>query len=322
MIHEKVPFGLKGLAAVILLLIFLGDETKLISNAFAPRFNRPYSFLRKYDKSWIETRKLQKSVPSISTSALLSSLIIPSSARSPNDKNNNDAKKNKNRRDENEGNENKLQINIEKSPESSFWYTVVSSAKEEVLPHAPYLDSDGPLPSNAYQILSAKSDDALRYNKKSTCLMTVSVGLDIPNYSNINTYLSEKPVDSDSIIDGMHHLIDSGFTSFQFDNNSGPTMQTWGESEIYGKLKRMTPPSVLDSCHLSTRVNVPKSMRMEEMQKNSRVGYGYGRGEIVRRAISNSLLRMETDCLDSVQVVCESFAIQQYILYSAFLQFL
>lgn len=152
--------------------------------------------------------------------------------------------------------------------------------------------------------------------------MTVSVGLDIPNYSNINTYLSEKPVDSDSIIDGMHHIIDSGFTSFQFDNNSGPTMQTWGESEIYGKLKRMTPPSVLDSCHLSTRVNVPKSMRMEEMQKNSRVGYGYGRGEIVRRAISNSLLRMETDCLDSVQVVCESFAIQQYILYSAFLQFL
>lgn len=203
----------------------------------------------------------------------------------------------------------KFEIIPEKSLESNFWFSVPLQQEETPLPNMPYLDSDGDLPPNAYQVLSSSNQKNFEFDKKPTCLITVSVGLDCKNIGS-NLY---QLADSDSIVQGMQKLIDSGITSFQIEKNGGSSMQFWGESNIYKTLKQMMPTSVLDNCNLSTRVNIPsqptwmndskKVRNVEDMKNDIGPGYGYGRGEEVRRAISGSLIRMETDCLDSVQVV-------------------
>ena len=194
----------------------------------------------------------------------------------------------------NDNSEDKKQDNS-KSLSSNFWYASVPKKDKDksFLPNISCLDVDGMLPSNAYQILSSDSMHELN-SKKATCLLTLAVGID----DSLNTL----PDNIDSTIKGMHHLIDSGLNTFQLDTSNqllggGPNFQIWGESNIYGRLKRTTPMSVLDNCHLSTRIRLPPAPTMESI--------GYGRGEMIRRSISGSLLRMEQDSLDSVQVVCE-----------------
>jgi len=196
--------------------------------------------------------------------------------------------------------------------------------EDDVLPHEPNLDMDGPLPFGSYRTLGD-----LRYEPKRTCLMTVGLNFwNNRNHSSKNNSASasasgskfsrnnrkrdENEIDPNLIITNMHKLIDSGLTTFQINNpNESRSLRTYDEllsgmhagseqayieKTIYAKLIRDTPPSVLAECNLGTKIGVP----------HWNFGGTFGHGAMVREQIGKSLRNIygrSNGCLDSVQVV-------------------
>lgn len=203
--------------------------------------------------------------------------------------------------------------NVQKSNESNFWYSVKnksSTRQEDVIPYQPILDDDGPLPFGSYKQLGNRE-----YQSKRICAL--SIALDFWN-SRLN---SDTEMDMSSVIQNVHTLIDSGFTSFQLFNddhristssianiNMEPSWkQTFIEQNVYHKVVKETPTSVLNECNLSTRISVPKLIREGNYQSNyisDETVFAFREGA-VRQNIGQSIKNIfgqANGCLDSVQV--------------------
>ena len=187
---------------------------------------------------------------------------------------------------------------------SSFWYSTEHKnpkSQEEVIPYQSKLDSNGNLPYGSYKLLGKQE-----YEAKRMCVVTV--GLDFWNrYESAN----QIEIDNDQAIQNMHHLIDSGFKSFQLNNlaheKTSLSAKTWQqqyiEQHLYHQLVKQTPRSVLNECSLCTRINVPQPPNDGDWDNNDSA-FAFRESDI-RQRIGQSIVNMygnTAGCLDSVQV--------------------
>ena len=188
---------------------------------------------------------------------------------------------------------------VRKSPESTFWYSIPEKQLpnyDTLVPCDPYLDIDGPLPLGSYKTLSPNAAEIGDITP--TCLITIAVDVNANRQINERDHNNFDGVfDKMDVVRGMHRYIDRGFTSFQIadavnERNVGD-FQTWGEGTIFGTLRKETPRSVLNTCHLTSKVRVPGA----DVK-------GFSKTQI-RDMISDSLLRIGGEHLDAVQVQCE-----------------
>ncbi len=220
-------------------------------------------------------------------------------------------------RPEPDGDECRIQKSLQegkKSDNSSFWYSIEQSkplTQEEVTPYQSKLDRSGDLPFGSYRLLGKEE-----YGAKRTCVLTI--GLDFWNsYHNLG-HERRVEIDTDQVLQNVHHLIDSGFKSFQLNecddfqlnqlNKVEPSRkQAFIEQNIYHQLIKQTPRSVLNECSLSTRMNVPPSFPIggSNGKHNKNESEFIFRESDVRQQIGQSILNMygNTDgYLDSVQI--------------------
>lgn len=197
---------------------------------------------------------------------------------------------------------------------SNFWYSVVRKDSEDVgkipkLPVVRHLDKDGHLPPGAYRQFGRE-----QYETKQTCALSIAVDLFWP--------FGGELVDSNEVVSGMQKFIDSGLTSFhlglpsqsaapkpksQSANRRGEEvsetiellcpsiLQTWGEENIFGRLQRSIPASVMKSCHLVIPLMTPSRKAHANHVTKS----------LVRQAVTESIGRIGTDSIDTLQLQCK-----------------
>ncbi len=140
-------------------------------------------------------------------------------------------------------------------------------------------------------------------------------------------------------------LIDSGFNTFRMNNchvpmdSKGKNVKRKSPSTIamekmrmhrlqsdyrneaekffYEILRKDTPSSVLRTCNFMTYMDVPSILSVDDPHASSSFSGGkrsveessipYGNGWMVRESVSNALLRMKKECLDTVILECEFF---------------
>lgn len=212
---------------------------------------------------------------------------------------------------------------IEKSPESTFWNAIPpkSSGPISSIPAVHRIDEEtGPLPPGAYRSIGLEDDrDAAR-----VCL--ISAGIYPPAQPNIGYDVWTEGVKN------CQKLIDSGFNSFSVRGKRGSfrshnseqkninrrlinsllssehTDRNEAESQFYHRLRENTPSSVLRSCHFMVKMEMPSILSMADpiLDKNKPVpSVPFGNGWMVRKSISDALLRVKTECLDNVQLECK-----------------
>ena len=201
--------------------------------------------------------------------------------------------------------------NKDKSEESSFWYSVGRkslSRPEDVVPYQEKLDCSGPLPYGSYRVLGREE-----YEAKPVCLL--SIALDFWNAHSNN----QNSIDTSSVIQNVHQLIDSGFTSFQLHNHQhrastsrngyqSTWKQTFTEQNIYHKIVQETPTSVLNQCTFGTRINVPPLVQESSYQTNYDTEGGSHfvfKESLIRQNIGESISNIygkSDGCIDAVQV--------------------
>ena len=154
--------------------------------------------------------------------------------------------------------------------ESNFWFNKISTEvlDESRIPHFPNgIDMDGRLPPKCYRVLGN-----IAFQPVPTCMVSVAVDLLLDN-----TVDSLKP---DVMVQRMHRLIDSGLTTFQLKG-----IPEWGQAEVYGRLRRETPLSVLRSCHLVVPIQCPENSAGN-----------------VREEVMGILARTGSDAIDTIQL--------------------
>ena len=201
--------------------------------------------------------------------------------------------------------------NTEKSEESSFWYGVKGGSlpqPEDVVPYQEKLDYSGPLPYGSYRVLGREE-----YGAKPVCLLSIAFDFWNAPSNNQNT------IDTSAVLQNVHKLIDSGFTSFQLhnhhhqsskSNNSHQSTwkQTFTEQNIYHKIVQETPTSVLNQCTFSTRINVPPLVQESSYQNNYSNEDGLHfvfKESLIRQNIGESIRNIygkSDGCIDSIQV--------------------
>lgn len=193
---------------------------------------------------------------------------------------------------------------------SNFWFTEVSReadvdgspGKLPKLPAVSSLDANGFLPPSAYRTFGDS-----RYEPKPSCALSLAVDLNKPSGTD--------SLDSDEIVSGLIQCIDSGFTTFHL-GLPQPTrkparprssnedievlcpswLQNWGEENVFGKLRRSIPASIMkSSCHLVVPLMTPPAGASSH----------YVNVISVREAITESLSRMGTDSIDTLQLQCK-----------------
>lgn len=219
---------------------------------------------------------------------------------------------------------------VKKSAESSFWHaTPQPNSGLSSLPAIHGIEREtGHLPPGAYQTIASERGD-----ESNTCL----IGVKIRPPAN--------PNQGDDIwtegVNNCQKMIDSGFNSFSVGNSYGDvlpietkqidktrvtkqfleaakklqdqytarTLQRHAyESEFYAKLRKSTPSSVLRSCQFAVDVEIPSILHVADpiLDKNKPApAVSYGNGWAVRKSISDALLRVKSDCLDSVILECK-----------------
>jgi hypothetical protein len=190
---------------------------------------------------------------------------------------------------------------------SNFWFsTSRKDANEEAIPPylstkwpvVPSLDADGPLPPSCYNIFGRED-----FQPKPTCALAVSV--------NLVGSKREDSLDEDFIIGGLQECIDHGLTTFHLglpldQANSKdwdkddclwlpPSLQPWGEAKIFGMLQKSIPGSVMNKCNLVVPLKLPPPQTDCSLVNR----------RSVRMAITNSLGRIGTDSIDTLEVQCE-----------------
>jgi len=223
----------------------------------------------------------------------------------------------------------------EADPElSTFWHSVkrrsddndggASPGKQRPqLPCVPTLDQDGPLPPGAYYNYDG-SNASNNVDAKPTCRISVALNL-LNRDANLNNLRddgenSDIIVNAQDAVDGVQELVDAGFTSFQLKTDSvsmwgiqqqvtGVFLREWGEENVYGRLRRETPASVLDRCSLTTSLSLSSLLELRPSpDTSSRMArqpiYG-GSGAMttkIRETILASLNRIGGDAIDNLQV--------------------
>ena len=200
--------------------------------------------------------------------------------------------------------------------ESNFWRSVPKRQRrreEDVIPCESNLDVDGPLPFGAYRTYGNPA-----FEPKPTCLLTVALdftpdierqrikGRNQPGGKGKNSSSHKQTavdrlvegVDVDAAVRNVQQLIDAGFISFQVaeDPNtmaiSGDLLiQKWADENVFCKLRKDTPATVLRGCNFMTKIAVP-----------SKDSAPFGSGSSIREAVGSSIRRTGADSLDTVQV--------------------
>lgn len=170
-----------------------------------------------------------------------------------------------------------------------------------MIPCESNLDADGPLPFGAYRTYGN-----VAYEPKPTCLLTVALDFTPDNQrQRIKRRNSRKQTAIDRLVEGVsvdravrdvQHLIDAGFTSFQVAEDptaaaiSGDLLlQAWTDENVFCKLRKETPPSVLRRCNFITKIAVPSKAP-------------FGSGSSIREVVGASLRRTGADSIDTAQV--------------------
>ncbi|KAL3800328.1 hypothetical protein HJC23_003624 [Cyclotella cryptica] len=214
------------------------------------------------------------------------------------------------------------ELRIEKSPESTFWNTIPQKYSDlpSSIPAVHRIDEEtGPLPPGAYRSIGGEDDvDAAR-----VCL--ISAGIYPPEKTNSGYDIWTVGVKN------CQKLMDSGFNSFSvrgkcgnFSSNNSegrrknsnrrstkspistePADRHESESQFYHRLRQNTPLSILRSCHFTVKMEMPSVLSVPDpiLDKNKPVpSVPFGNGWMVRKSISDALLRVKTECLDNVQL--------------------
>ena len=213
-----------------------------------------------------------------------------------------------------------------KSPESNFWSAIPASTpfsktSSSSLPAIPHLDQEtGPLPPGAYRTI----EDNQGREPLTSCLLAIGVRPPAADGRDVWT-------------EGAKHaqkFIDAGFDAFRVEdacrepsngNDAGKrgsksAEDRWrrrrvsrtlerqrSETILYKKLRETTPSSVLRSCCFMVHMEIPSILsegdpRGKEKRSSS---IPYGNGWMVRESVSDALLRVRGECLDSVVLDCE-----------------
>ena len=193
---------------------------------------------------------------------------------------------------------------------SNFWNFAPETTRpdeNQILPCESNLDADGPLPFGSYRMIGNPE-----YDPKKICLTTVSVDLMRLNRNPFSTNFDYSDIDVSKVVTNMQSMIDYGFTSFQIapaistskvSKSSEPivdidwletsSQEIWSESNLYSRLIKSTPSSVMSSCHLATRLNLPP----KNFEGN------IGKGSIIRQVVGQKISRLgECDSIDSLQL--------------------
>jgi hypothetical protein len=219
-------------------------------------------------------------------------------------------------------------LQIETSAESSFWNAIPhNSVPSYSLPAIHQIDREtGQLPPGAYRTIECENTiDEVR-----TCLIAIAI---------------RPPTDTNSGDDiwtegvkNCQKLIDSGFNTFSVgdkcikeSSKSGhksrapkkPPIATdyqeqytphtierhESETQFYHKLRQSTPSSVLRSCHFGVKMEVPSILSTIDpraAKKQPIPSVPFGNGWMVRKSVSDALLRVKSDCLDTINLECKS----------------
>lgn len=182
-----------------------------------------------------------------------------------------------------------------------------------MIPCESNLDADGPLPFGAYRTYGNSA-----FEPKQTCLLTVALDF-TPDIERQRIKRRNQPggrgrngsgrgktavdrlvegVNIDAAVRNVQELVDAGFTTFQVAEDpdavaiSGDLLlQEWADQNVFCKLRKETPASVLRGCNFMTKIAVP-----------SKDSAPFGSGSSIREAVGASLRRTGADSIDTVQV--------------------
>lgn len=233
-------------------------------------------------------------------------------------------------------------LQVEKSPESNFWRAALQTPPSSSLPAIDGIDREtGPLPPGAYKKVEYNGDGC----GSNICLIGVKIRPPANPKQGDDIWTEG--------VKNCQKMIDSGFNTFSVGNAPGKNSNVsttkrdrddrirqtkrsldaakklqeqytqWtierhdSERQFYSKLRQNTPSSVLSSCHFTVDIEVPSILHVADpiLDKNKPApSVPYGNGWAVRKSISDSLLRVKTDCFDSVSLICK------FVLYCLFLE--
>lgn len=220
-------------------------------------------------------------------------------------------------------------LQVEKSPESGFWWATSKQISDgSSLPAVDGLEREtGPLPPGAYQTIDPENGSPY-----DVCLIGVKIRPPAPRKQQGDIWTQG--------VVNCQKMVDSGFNGFSVGSSHGDvairenqidktrlskkdiearkkmedqytsrTLQRHEyEKEFYAKLRQDTPSSILRSCHFAVDMEVPSILHVSDflLDKNKAApAVAYGNGWAVRKSISDALLRVKTDCLDSVFLECK-----------------
>lgn len=179
---------------------------------------------------------------------------------------------------------------------STFWYAMKSNTdkKKKNVPSETFLDEDGPLPLGCYQKATrASNDEPLK-----ACLLTIAIDLDPkrpPNrYDTFSFYGGTE--DRLEVVKGLQRMVDRGLNTFQLSdmtNKNNTSIYPFEEEILFGMMRQSTPRSVMSSCHITTKINVP-SIGVQPFHPSS-----------VRKDVTDSILRVGGEFLDCLQIRCK-----------------
>ena len=212
---------------------------------------------------------------------------------------------------------------VEKSPESGFWWAAPQTSSEHYLPAINGIEREtGPLPPGAYQtesnicligvnirppLSSKEGEDILTVGTKH-CQKMIDSGLNSfsvgKTHCDSSNNISQQKTHHDRITE--RYVVATNELKRQY---TARTMERHEfESHFYRTLRRNTPSSVLRSCHFAIDFEIPSVLHVTDVtskSSKSTPSVPYGNGWVVRKSISDALLRLKTECLDSVNLECK-----------------
>lgn len=97
------------------------------------------------------------------------------------------------------------------------------------------------------------------------------------------------------------------------------------EKNFYDMLRRDTPSSVLRTCNFMTYLDIPSLLSVDDPFLSSTFSGGkrsveessipYGNGWMVRKGVSDALLRTKGECLDTIVLECEFLEILHFVYF-------
>ena len=221
-------------------------------------------------------------------------------------------------------------LEMQKSRDSSFW-RVMPQPKSPLssLPALHGIDREtGRLPPGAYQTNGSDDD-----SESHMCLIGVKIRPPTNSKQGDDIWTAG--------VKNCRKMIDSGFNTFNVgnthetttsnnktqDDRNGLTKQSIAaakklqdlhtaeirqrhdsETQFYKNLRQSTPPSILRLCNFAVDIEIPSVLHVSDpIQDKGRPAPSvpFGNGWAVRKTISDALLRVKSDCLDSVKLECK-----------------